>query len=409
VQIYQGSTLAMNYLLLEIGSAGGATADALTVDAGHTLQGAGLVQETSSLSSSVLVNNGTVIADVAGQTLDFGPNVSLAGSGVYAIVAGATLRLENGEANDAFFEFGVGSGGTVETLQFAGPNGSVPPPPNNWEGTLRDFYGADRVDLPNVNFASQSPQVYYVPNPDPTTGGNVTVSYNLGSVIFVVTGSHPGGFQVHGDGGTGTALIASDAAPCFAAGTRIATPCGEVLVEALAIGDAVSLAGGGVAQVAWIGRRTVDAARHPEPRKVWPVRIMTNAFGPGLPVRDLWLSPDHAVFVDDVLIPVKHLINGTTIAQIPVDDVSYYHVELPAHDLLLAEGLAVESYLDTGDRSNFLNGGGPVALHPDFASRVWEAEGCAPLIVFGSKLEAIRQRVNARAPSTVGDAVATAA
>ncbi len=74
---------------------------------------------------------------------------------------------------------------------------------------------------------------------------------------------------------------------------------------------------------------------------------------------------------------------------------TYYHVELPAHGVLLAEGLPAESYLDTGDRTNFANGGGPIALHPDFASRVWEAEGCAPLVVTGPVLDATRRWVNA--------------
>jgi hypothetical protein len=134
------------------------------------------------------------------------------------------------------------------------------------------------------------------------------------------------------------------------------------------------------------------------------VRISAGAFGPGRPCRDLWLSPDHAVYVADVLIPMKHLINGEaspsgltrgTIAQVPRDTVTYYHVELPAHGVLLAEGLPAESYLDTGDRTNFANGGGPIALHPDFASRVWEAEGCAPLVVTGPVLDATRRWVNA--------------
>ena len=64
---------------------------------------------------------------------------------------------------------------------------------------------------------------------------------------------------------------------------------------------------------------------------------------------------------------------------------------------LLAEGLPAESYLDTGDRGNFANGGGAVALYPDFASRVWDAAGCAPLIVTGPALEAVRRWVDALA------------
>ena len=32
---------------------------------------------------------------------------------------------------------------------------------------------------------------------------------------------------------------------------------------------------------------------------------------------------------------------------------TYYHVELSTHDVILAEGLATESYLDTGNRAAF--------------------------------------------------------
>ncbi len=124
------------------------------------------------------------------------------------------------------------------------------------------------------------------------------------------------------------------------------------------------------------------------------MRIAVGAFGHSRPSRELLLSPDHAVYIGEVLIPVKHLVNGSSIEQVPVDHVTYYHVELPRHAVLLAEGLAVESYLDTGDRGNFVNGRGPVALYPDFASRQWEAEGCAPMVVTGPALVAARRWVN---------------
>ena len=103
------------------------------------------------------------------------------------------------------------------------------------------------------------------------------------------------------------------------------------------------------------------------------------------------------MYVLDVLIPVRHLINGSTIVQVPMDAVSYYHVELSRHSVLLAEALPVESYLDAGNRTSFANGGGAIALYPDFASREWEAGGCAPLVVTGGALEAARRWVNAHA------------
>ncbi len=70
--------------------------------------------------------------------------------------------------------------------------------------------------------------------------------------------------------------------------------------------------------------------------------------------------------------------------------VTYWHVELDCHDAILAEGLAAESYLDTGNRAAFENGGAAVQLQPDFAYGVWEALGCAPLVCTGERLAAIR-------------------
>jgi hypothetical protein len=104
----------------------------------------------------------------------------------------------------------------------------------------------------------------------------------------------------------------------------------------------------------------------------------------------VYLSPDHAVYVNEVLIPVKHLVNGTTVAQVRTDTVTYYHVELAAHDVVLAENLPAESYLETGDRANFANAGAVVRQFPDFSARAWEAMGCAPLVVTGKELAAAR-------------------
>jgi hypothetical protein len=182
---------------------------------------------------------------------------------------------------------------------------------------------------------------------------------------------------------------------CFVSGTGIATPSGEIAVERLRPGMLVQTASGAAVPVSWLGRRTVACRSHPQPESVWPVRVRAAAFGDQMPERDLWLSPDHAVFVDDVLIPIRYLLDGTTIAQVPCDTVTYWHVELPRHDVILAEGLPVESYLETGGRAGFVNGGDIVSLYPDFASRIWEAEGCAPLLVAGAALDAVRERVAA--------------
>jgi hypothetical protein len=198
-------------------------------------------------------------------------------------------------------------------------------------------------------------------------------------------------FHISSYGGTGTMIIV-----CFAAGTHIATPVGEARIEDLAIGNLVRTHFGGPTAVQRICRRHVDCTRHPDPRAAWPVRVAAGSFGLGCPHRDLSLSPNHAVFVDGSLIPIRYLINGTSIAQTPVDEITCYHLELAQHDLLLSEGLLTDSYLDTGDRANFSDGHEPMRLFPDFAAHsvdsamLWETTGCAPLVIAGHRWSGAR-------------------
>lgn len=207
---------------------------------------------------------------------------------------------------------------------------------------------------------------------------------------------------------TGAGIIITDI-PCFAAGTRILTPDGDVPVQALAAGDEVLTLRGesdAVGRVIWAGRRRVDLARHPRPDKVVPVRILAGALAVGLPEHDLLLSPDHCLFIDGHLIEAKTLVNGATIIQ---DDtlrqIAYHHIELERHDIILAEGVPVETYLDSGNRDMF-EGSAALVLHPDFAAP--ESAGamrkpgarpqpCAALALDGPVVHAARQRLLERA------------
>ena len=208
-----------------------------------------------------------------------------------------------------------------------------------------------------------------------------------------------GPFTTATDGNGGTLINLGgtlDNVECFAAGTRLLTPHGECPVETLKPRDGVVTLAGVVRPIEWVGHRHIGCRRHPDPRLVSPVRVRAGAFGPGLPQRDVLLSPDHAVFFEDVLIPIKYLINGTTIAQMPTREVVYYHIELDRHDVLLAEGLPAESDLDIGNRMRLANAGRMVTLHPDFATLAWQACGYAPLVVPGPELDRVRRRVALR-------------
>ncbi len=190
---------------------------------------------------------------------------------------------------------------------------------------------------------------------------------------------------------TGVAVTA-----CFASGGLIDTAQGRRPVETLTCGDHVRTADGTLRPLIWTGRRTVRLAGHPRPQDVNPVRISANAFGPGLPARDLVLSPDHAVHVEAALIPIRYLLNGATIAQESRAAITYHHLELATHDVILAEGLPCETYLDTGNRNAF-EGGDTLLLHPAFARAIWHERGCAPLLTGGETVALVRHTLRAQA------------
>jgi len=144
---------------------------------------------------------------------------------------------------------------------------------------------------------------------------------------------------------------------CFMAGTLIAVPGGTAPIETLAAGDLVSLSEGGAAPIRWIGRQTIDLAQA-DTLRVLPVRIPAGALGYGLPLRDLRVSPDHALLLEGVLVQAGALVDGDLIRRdTAVPSVfTYYHIELADHALLLAEGVPAETYVDNVDALGFDNG-----------------------------------------------------
>jgi hypothetical protein len=197
----------------------------------------------------------------------------------------------------------------------------------------------------------------------------------------------------------GNAVVTVDTLACFAEGSRIATPNGMVTVEALRAGDRVHTASGGTRTVRWIGFRRIDLTRHPAPELAQPIAIAAGAFAPNIPSRELRLSPDHAVLLDGMLVPVRLLLNHASIRrQTACRAVAYFHVELDTHDILLAEGLPAESYLDTGNRGMFENAGAPLLLHPAFRNDQVrrEAESCAPFVSDPQRVEPLWRRLATR-------------
>jgi Hint domain len=203
----------------------------------------------------------------------------------------------------------------------------------------------------------------------------------------------------------------------IAAGTLIATKGGDVPAEALRPGAYVyTLEDGEKADrpLRWVGTLAVDLAHHPTPARAAPVRIAAGALAPGQPARDLLVSPDHAVLVAGGLFQAQALRNGATIAQaMALPKITYVHLELGRHGVLLAEGAAIESYLDTGhreigNRGRFAHGRAMRGLAPDLslapsaaALALWKTRGCAPLWLDSASIVPAQRMLAARA-ATLG-------
>ena len=185
---------------------------------------------------------------------------------------------------------------------------------------------------------------------------------------------------------------------CFVAGTNILTARGEVPVEQLAENDQAILASGRQVPITWLGHRHIPSRLLMALPRLRPVCIARDAFASGRPHRDLWVSAQHGIYANGVLIAAISLVNRTTvILDWTVRDVSYYHVELESHGLLLSEGLATESYLDNGNRSFFANGPQVTSLHPDPSPKLIARQACAPRLFAGPLVEEVRQHLATRA------------
>jgi T5SS/PEP-CTERM-associated repeat protein len=302
--------------------------------------------------TGTITNASTITA--TGGVLSLGSLVS--GTGTLALAAG-TLDLKKGAAATEVIAFGTGAD-KLQLDAFAAT-----------KGTIEGFGTADTIVLTGT-----------LADHGTWAGGVLTLTETAGAVgtLSIAGAFSADSFAVTNDGSNTTIEIA-----CFATGTGIATTAGRKPVETLAVGDHVPTSSGRLARITWIGHRTLDFARHARPWDVMPVRVRAGALGEGVPLRDLVLSPDHAVLLDGALIPVRHLVNGASIVQETRQRITYWHVELDRHDALLAEGAPCESYLDTGNRAAFA-GAATTQLHPDFARHramaIWSAGGCAPIV-----------------------------
>lgn len=145
------------------------------------------------------------------------------------------------------------------------------------------------------------------------------------------------------------------------AGTLIEVRGGFKPVEDLEIGDMVRTKDNGHQPVRWVAARKLDAAALAADPSLRPIRIRAGALGQthtgeAKPARDLVVSPQHCVLIDDwrcellfgeeeVLAPARSLLNDHSIT---VDhaalDVTYHHFMFDRHEIVYSNGAETESY-----------------------------------------------------------------
>ncbi len=212
-------------------------------------------------------------------------------------------------------------------------------------------------------------------NQDTTDDGSVaigdTMQWSASSVVTLI-GVTDAGYPVIEDTGFyyiitnsgtlhNTPLVINTVDPyvmCFLPGTLIAIPGGERPVEDLEIGDLVLKSDGTEAAIKWIGEKLIFT-RFGSAERLMPVRFAAGSLGNGLPHSDLTVTADHGMLVDGVICNAGALVNGSTITRVPSSEMgeSYtvYHVETEAHEIILANGAAAETFIDNVSRTVFDN------------------------------------------------------
>lgn len=305
----------------------------------------------SSTDSQLAINNqngGTIIAGNGEVITDQGGLDNAAGvidlTGANATVAGTINNASNGliTLNDGSTlatsgQF-LGGGGTIS---FEGTANNLSAETGQNLGTITGFGGGDQIDLSGVSYSTADQLVTANGVDSVVDNGTTLASFTpVSGEVFSLADSPTGQLEI----------------VCFLAGTRIATPNGDIAVQDLKAGDLVLTASGEAKPVRWLGQSTISP-RFADRLRAAPIRITAGSLGENMPSRDLLVSPAHAMFINNILVEAGALVNGMTIRReaMPDECFIYYHIELENHELIMAEGAPCESFIDHVDRMNFDN------------------------------------------------------
>ncbi len=283
------------------------------------------VIDASGATGGVDVDAGDGDDDVTGS--DHGDTID-GGDGADLIGAGQGDDTITGGAGDDVFYFAGGDDDNIIT-DF------------DMDDDDTDGFTNDRLDLSGLT--DEDGEIVETWDMDVTDdgSGNALLTFNDGTTV-TLEGVTPATL----DGDT----LYSMGVPCFASGTRILTPRGEVLVEDLQPGDTVTDAFGAQVQVLWTGASHLEAGALEAREDLRPIRIRAGAMGN---VHDLTVSPQHRVAIQGPdggpagFVPARWLAedgDGQYRVARGMRGVTYHHILLARHAVVISDGAMSESF-----------------------------------------------------------------
>ncbi|MDN7355734.1 Hint domain-containing protein [Acetobacter senegalensis] len=355
--------------------------DTLNILTGSVISGTvdgGAGSDTVNLSGS-----GTFEGAVNFETMTVSGSWILSGDQSYSTVLlddDATLTVQ-------------GSAPSTETITFSEGAALILGSTSSFSATLSNFAVGNSVDFSTVTYDADA-TVSISGNQAVITSNGIT--YTL--TVSLADTTEQLDLKTDSDGS-----LLLEAVVCFLPGSLIATVDGERPVETLREGVAILTFDNGKIipkNIVWVGcqRVTVRDDCPPDIGGV-PVRITRDALAVGVPHSDLLVTPEHCLYLEGRFVPVRMLVNGSTITYAhEIRSYECYHVETQDHAVICTNGLLTESYLDTGNRHHFQ----PLAQQ-DVVSpfnrplRNWNEHAASPLCTDRAFVEPLYRQVARRA------------
>lgn len=282
-----------------------------------------LTMSSGSVTSDIKMNDGDDTLSLSG-TAHIGGNVqSGLGDDTVTLLGQATIdgALDTADGNDTVF---VGAHAHIDAINLRGGDDDVT---ISSGADVRIVRGGDGNDTITVN----GPHRIDWLNDDDTCGA--------GTIVYLDDNGN--------ETGETTKFRDVETVACFTRDTRIITAKGMQLIQDLTVGDLVFTLDAGMQPVRWIGQTTVSAHG-----KNAPITFEKGALGN---TREMKVSPQHRMLLsgwhcemfcgtEEVLVAAKHLINDQSIRSQSGGTVDYIHILFDNHQIVMAEGIASESF-----------------------------------------------------------------